>query len=694
MEIRYEEPPQSRNEAILDSIINGTEYTDPPQSRIEDLLLQLKAAIEECGGVVDSEISHDSVNPVQNKVIAEALDEKANADGANPNLSAGSLLLMDKVLRTNETPYLFRPIPPLSTPYIREKLVGASMVWNQLVYDSYAKNYATSIEKTSSGWVVTSDGTHNTFGAVVKEDSSNHLILNSSHKYFLSVNIKAINVSNFSRLYFNRSSNRYVITQTGRYQTFFYTDSDGSIVLTAETTNASTTSSDSFTFDEFYIIDLTLAFSSAIADRIYSMEQAQAGSGIAWIKSYGFLIDDYYTNDAGSIQSVCADRKEIVGKNLLSVTVTTDTKYGMKLTVDDKGIIWLSGTPTDLAVFNIGSAKVDSSMGNIVLCGISNAVNTMWNTMSLKDKSGSVLYEWINSNNLVKSINLGDYPTVSSVEVTIKRKTNNVAVSGYITPIIAFGTTEVEFEPYHKTTISLWHDELRGVMQLDANNNLVYYGDEKASDGVIDRKFGIVDLGSLTWTYDSTYSRFLAICIGMKKQNARTIQFVCGKYTSVADGRSVQEVPDKSIYNNTVESGVGAGAYIIITDSSYNDATVFGAAMSGVYVIYPLDTPTTEQSTPFESPQYLFDGGTEEFIDYGVEQETRDVAVPVGHVTEYMGAGEDGEVYTLPPLPEGASGDYTVKLTAQSGIITDIQWVEETAANSDSNSQNDNEQEG
>ena len=34
--------PQSRNEAILESIVEGTEYTDPPQSRIEDLLLQVK----------------------------------------------------------------------------------------------------------------------------------------------------------------------------------------------------------------------------------------------------------------------------------------------------------------------------------------------------------------------------------------------------------------------------------------------------------------------------------------------------------------------------------------------------------------------------------------------------------------------------------------------------------------------------
>lgn len=41
---------QGRNADILQSIVDGTEYTDPPQSRIEDLLLQVKEVIEEGGG--------------------------------------------------------------------------------------------------------------------------------------------------------------------------------------------------------------------------------------------------------------------------------------------------------------------------------------------------------------------------------------------------------------------------------------------------------------------------------------------------------------------------------------------------------------------------------------------------------------------------------------------------------------------
>lgn len=98
-----------RDEQILQAIINGTEYTQIPQSRIEYLLLQLKAIIEGGGGVldytelenkpsinnvtlvgnkslsdlgivIDSALSTTSENPVQNKVITNALNGKVNTE--------------------------------------------------------------------------------------------------------------------------------------------------------------------------------------------------------------------------------------------------------------------------------------------------------------------------------------------------------------------------------------------------------------------------------------------------------------------------------------------------------------------------------------------------------------------------------------------------------------------------------------
>lgn len=61
--------PESRNEAILTAIIDGTEYTAPPQSRIEALLIELKEAIEQGGVEVDTQLNDTSENAVQNKAI-------------------------------------------------------------------------------------------------------------------------------------------------------------------------------------------------------------------------------------------------------------------------------------------------------------------------------------------------------------------------------------------------------------------------------------------------------------------------------------------------------------------------------------------------------------------------------------------------------------------------------------------------
>jgi hypothetical protein len=79
--------------------------------------------------------------------------------------------------------------------------------------------------------------------------------------------------------------------------------------------------------------------------------------------------------------------------------------------------------------------------------------------------------------------------------------------------------------------------------------------------------------------------------------------------------------------------GISNGGSIAIIDSAYDssDATVFKTAMSGVYLIYELATPTTETADPYQQVQIVDNYGTEEFvIDSG------SFPVPVGHQTRYM----------------------------------------------------------
>lgn len=71
---------QSRNEAILRSIIDGTEYVALPQSRIEELLLQLKEVIVAGGGSVSPEDIQAAIEEYLNTHDADIVTEQELAE--------------------------------------------------------------------------------------------------------------------------------------------------------------------------------------------------------------------------------------------------------------------------------------------------------------------------------------------------------------------------------------------------------------------------------------------------------------------------------------------------------------------------------------------------------------------------------------------------------------------------------------
>lgn len=68
--------PQSRNEEILESIVNGTQYTRVPQSREEYLLLEIKDLIEQGGGGGTSNVQglRLTMNPTTYVITAYLID--------------------------------------------------------------------------------------------------------------------------------------------------------------------------------------------------------------------------------------------------------------------------------------------------------------------------------------------------------------------------------------------------------------------------------------------------------------------------------------------------------------------------------------------------------------------------------------------------------------------------------------------
>ena len=201
-----------------------------------------------------------------------------------------------------------------------------------------------------------------------------------------------------------------------------------------------------------------------------------------------------------------------------------------------------------------------------------------------------------------------------------------------------------EYEPYKKHSYPLDSSlTLRGIPKLDESNNLFYDGDEYTSDGKVKRKYGIVDLGALTWTYDS--GGFKTPISGRKfvGGDAKINYVLPLSYTY-----QYMLTDDKTISFSSVNTNMW------IKDSSYATTDAFKAAMSGVMLVYELATPTTETAEPFQHIQIVDDFGTEEFGSTGI--------VPVGHKTRYPANLRD----KLQHLPSLANADGTY-LIQQSG---------------------------
>ena len=241
------------------------------------------------------------------------------------------------------------------------------------------------------------------------------------------------------------------------------------------------------------VTDLTQMFGSTIADYVYSLEQATAGSGIAWLKSYGYFTEDYIAYSA---------------------------------------------------------------------------------------------------------------PTLQSVEATshVTKDANDNVIS-----TTTFGSVT-----------------LRGIPMKDADGNLYYDGDTYSWDGTVTRNYGIVDLGSLSW---SIYNqKFISLLPLSRKYSATNkVMALCPAYITYPSTSSGGYNVDKSLWIS-----YSATPELYVQDLAYSNAADFKTAMSGVYLVYELATQTTESADPYTAVQDVKEGGTEEFVTGN--------NVPVGNVSVYRRA--------------------------------------------------------
>ena len=380
------------------------------------------------------------------------------------------------------------------------------------------------------------------------------------------------------------------------------------------------------------VIDLTAAVTPTIADYIYSLEQTTAGAGVAWVKKY--LPEVYYGFAEPHFEHVQVSAKNTVGFN------QWDEEW-------EKGYYNLTtGEPTD-SNSNIRSKNAIPAFPNTAY--YAKCPTTGYLVISYYDMEGNFIRNDQGMRNQVVT-------TPSNCRYIRLHLTSAYGTTyNHDICINIHGDRDGEYEPYRKRTYPIEPKVLRGIPKLDSANRLYFDGDVYESDGTVTRRYGIVDLGTLTYQYVSgDYARFSAALSGVKRSagELEIANIICTKYTASWINGVYNHVADKiiAVHHNS--------DYIWIYDSDYTDAAAFKAAMSGVYLVYELAAPTTETAEPFQSPMVADPLGTEEFTDYGVEQGDRDVAVPVGHTSEYP-ADLRGKLQRL-PSPTGTNGDYIV----------------------------------
>ena len=157
-------------------------------------------------------------------------------------------------------------------------------------------------------------------------------------------------------------------------------------------------------------------------------------------------------------------------------------------------------------------------------------------------------------------------------------------LNGYSTPMLEFGSTSTDYEPYTSSTLSLPISTYFPTGMKSAGS--VY--DELTPTKAITR-IGAVDMGTLNWSYVAADRRFIAIVSDAKSSSGLTVleNIVSAKYENATWENILTQAKDKIIALHYTSNN----SYVAVIDNDYTDAVAFKSAMSGIYLYYELATP-------------------------------------------------------------------------------------------------------
>ncbi len=503
---------------------------------------------------------------------------------------------------TDTTPYLFKAVGDVYGDRLEDKIVGGTVAWNQLVDTSKAvldtRAGITLSRKENGKLFFSGTATGGTAWCIVGEAS-----LVVGHKY-----ISARMGENIPLRIENKNGTITMIFKGGLEVKTLKEESKSSVYAPIDegtTVNAET---------DPFIIDLTQMFGSTIADYIYSLEQSQAGAGVAWFKK--LFPKDYYPYNAGELLSVeglsahvmrDADNN-VIGNYPLDSSLTlrgipkldaSNNLYydGDEYTSDGKvkrkyGVYTIQASNVSLnnnAYTNISYAEI-VSLPNMLKSLDKQCVHSKFGVGKRGypfDDAGLVGKLLINSSvdrfwfgfakgtteEQMKSALDGTtivYELATPTTETATPYTNPQIVSKYGT--VEYVTNSI-VPVGHKTTY-LTRDIFGGYVDLISGTL------------VVDRKYVLGD--TLDWAYVSGGAYFYAITSDKEKgyNNVTCNIYATAQQAGVANLQNNQIVGDM---NDTT---------VYVKDNRYTNATTFKQAMSGTGILYELATPQTYQLTP------------------------------------------------------------------------------------------------
>lgn len=636
------------------------------------------------------QVCYKKATPATIQTTAEKITtlESTNVISATEPISECSYRVLEENLSdtiySNETlvgedsdVYTFRTAPDISDAnYVEENVVGGSVIWNQII--QYAKETYT----TENGLTVTNNGdntvsisgTTNATGMAVLTERVN--IPRKDHVVLYMLN-KVIG--------YNWGISGYgTATGTADKRFLFFKRNDTTDWLGAIQCSIGINVTVDVKNVRCSMIDLTRMFgNTGVADYIYTLEQATSGAGIEFLQSYGFFTQDYYDYNTGSLQSVNFNKWFKISKNLFNL----NRMQGVDNIIDGNDVYvrlsknanqyfhdyksYIPGNrtytlqfdpPSDLALTYATlrcRLKDNSDFGNVgaidgwTYQNITKTYYKSFENASHVEITATIpdcLYcEFgIGTNNSFENIKeTGTYVKFSNIQLEV-------------------GSVATDYEPYEGYEISLDDNlDLRGLFRI-TDNKLIADGDIYEGDGKITRKYGIVDLGDLTWTYEGseTPTRFRATL----PLNPKILGSGISSKKYLVNTQSASSLQNGEF----ILSGTSAYPYLRIRDDGFTSESDFTTAVTGIKLLYELAEPILNRGTNFDSPHVFIPNGNEYFVKTYTSTPDRDFDIPAGHVGKYYGKSMFKEI-SLPTIPK-SGGTYTLKCNVLADGSKKLYW--------------------